>query len=46
MSMPTAVTATILATEFDSRPDLVSGVAVVSTLLSIVSLTLLLSWLS
>jgi predicted permease len=46
MSMPAAVTGTILATEFDSRPDLVSGAAVASTLLSIVSLTLLLSWLS
>lgn len=44
-SMPTAVTATILATEFDTAPRFAAGVVFVSTLLSLVSLTLLLGWL-
>jgi len=45
-SMPTAVTATILATEFDAAPHFAAGVVFLSTLLSLVSLTLLLGWLT
>jgi len=44
-SMPTAVTTTILATEFDTAPRFAASVVFVSTLLSLISLTLLLSWL-
>lgn len=44
-SMPSAVTATILATEFDTVPRFVAGVVFLSTLLSLISLTLLLGWL-
>lgn len=41
-SMPTAVNVTILATEFNVRPQFVSSVVVVSTVLSLLSLTVLL----
>lgn len=41
-SMPTAVFSSILAVEFNSRPEFVTGAVFVSTLGSIVSLTLLL----
>lgn len=41
-SMPTAVMASILAVEFRSRPEFVTGAVLVSTLGSIVSLTVLL----
>ncbi len=41
-SMPTAVMASIVAVEFDTRPKLVTGIVFASTLLSIVTLTLLL----
>jgi malate permease and related proteins len=41
-SMPTAVNMTILAIEFDVRPQLVSSVVVVSTVLSFLTLTILL----
>jgi len=44
-SMPTAVMTTILATEFDVQPALVTGTVLVSTLVSIVTLTALLQWL-
>lgn len=44
-SMPTAVSSTILAVEFDSRPEFVTGTALISTLASIVTLTLLLRFL-
>lgn len=44
-SMPTAVMATILATEFEGDAEFVSSTVVVSTLASIVSLGLLLSFL-
>lgn len=41
-SMPTAVMASVLAVEFDSRPEFVTGAVLVSTLGSVVSLTILL----
>jgi malate permease and related proteins len=41
-SMPTAVNMTILAIEFDVRPQLVGSVVVVSTVLSLLTLTILL----
>ncbi|MCL5950641.1 MAG: AEC family transporter [Chloroflexi bacterium] len=41
-SMPTAVMSSILAVEFKSRPEFVTGTVLVTTLGSIVSLTLLL----
>lgn len=41
-SMPTAVMASIVAVEFDTRPKLVTGIVFASTLLSIVTLTVLL----
>jgi len=44
-SMPTAVITTILATEFDTRPEYVTATVFVSTLVSVVTLTLLLQWL-
>jgi predicted permease len=42
-SAPTAVSTIMLATEFDTRPDLVTGVVFLSTLASMVTLTLLLA---
>lgn len=42
-SMPTAVFPIILATEFDARPQFVTGVVLVSTLASTLTLTILLS---
>jgi predicted permease len=42
-SMPTAVTAIILATEFEAGPQFVAGVVFVSTLVSVITLTLLLA---
>ncbi len=41
-SMPTAITATVLATEFESDPTFVTGVVFVTTVLSMVTLTILL----
>jgi predicted permease len=41
-SMPTAVMASIVAVEFDTRPQLVTGIVFASTVLSIVTLTVLL----
>lgn len=41
-SMPTAVMASIVAVEFDTRPQLVTSIVFASTLLSIVTLTVLL----
>jgi predicted permease len=40
--MPTAVNTTIIALEFNSRPNLVVGTVVASSLVSVVTLTLLL----
>lgn len=45
-SMPTAVMATIVAVEFDARPQLVTGIVFASTLGSLVTLTVLLGILS
>jgi predicted permease len=42
-SMPTAVMSTILATEFEAKPQLVAGVVFVSTLASVITLTPLLA---
>ena len=44
-SMPTAVTTTILATEFEAEPQFVASVVFVSTLVSVITLTLLLALL-
>lgn len=42
-SMPTAVMASVLAVEFNSRPEFVTGAVFLSTLGSVISLTILLS---
>lgn len=44
-SMPAAVISTILAAEYDSEPQLVTGLVVVSTLISPLTLTLLIALL-
>ena len=44
-AMPAAVHTTITALEFDSRPSLVVGTVVVSSLLSLLTLSVILSWL-
>lgn len=44
-SMPTAVMALVLATEYDTLPRFVAGVVLVSTLASLVTVTLLLTFL-
>ncbi len=41
-SMPTAVTASIIAVEFNARPKIVTGIVFVSTLISVITLTVLL----
>lgn len=45
-SMPTAVITTILATEYDVEPAFVASVVLITTLLSPLTLTPLLSWLT
>jgi hypothetical protein len=45
-AMPTAVFATLIATQYDTRPRLVSNVVVVGTLASIVTVTAVLAALS
>lgn len=42
-AMPTAATTTMYAIEFDTEPELVSSITLISTLLSIVTLTILLN---
>lgn len=42
-AMPSAATTTMYAIEFDSKPDLVSSITLVTTLLSIVTVTVLLN---
>lgn len=42
-AMPSAATTTMFAIEFDSEPDLVSSVTLVTTLISIVTVTILLN---
>jgi malate permease and related proteins len=44
-SMPSAITATVVATEFDSDPTFVTGVVFITTLLSMVSLSIVLRML-
>ncbi len=44
-SMPTAVMASLIATEFQARPDFVTNVVFISTLGSTITLTLLLLFL-
>jgi predicted permease len=44
-STPTAVTASVLATEFDSRPDLIASTIFLSTLASAFTLTIIISLL-
>jgi len=44
-SMPTAVMAIVLATEFDTQPEFVTSAVLVSTLVSPLTLTPLLSFL-
>lgn len=44
-SMPSAVLTTVLATEFDARPTTMTGVVVLSTLLSPITLSILISFL-
>lgn len=45
-STPTAVTTSILAMEFGTEPEFVTGVIFASTLASIVTMTLLIAWIS
>jgi malate permease and related proteins len=45
-AMPTAVTATLLAVEFDLEPTFLTYTVAFSTLLSVVTLTPLIAWLS
>lgn len=44
-SMPTAVMTTVLATEYDSEPQFTASVVLVSTLLSLVTVTLVVTYL-
>lgn len=44
-SMPTAVLTTVLATEFDVRPTTMTGIVVLSTLLSPITLSVLITFL-
>ncbi len=44
-AMPAAVVTTVLATEYDVEPDLVTSIVVLTTLLSPLTLTPLLAWL-
>ncbi|WP_099159801.1 AEC family transporter [Virgibacillus ndiopensis] len=44
-AMPSAATTTMYAIEFDTEPDLVSSITLVTTLISIVSVTLLLNFM-
>lgn len=45
-AMPTAAITTMYALQYDSRPDLVSSVTLISSLLSIVTLSILLNFLA
>ncbi|MGE5603290.1 MAG: AEC family transporter [Nitrososphaerales archaeon] len=44
-AVPTAVSASIVATRYDSEPALVSGTVLVTSLLSLVTVTLVLYWM-
>lgn len=43
---PTAVTASILASQFDVEPGVVSGAVLISSVASLITMTVLLTWLS
>lgn len=45
-AMPSAATTTMYAVQYDAEPDLVSSVTLITTLISIVTVTLLLAFLS
>ncbi|MDA8211842.1 MAG: AEC family transporter [Clostridia bacterium] len=45
-AMPTAVTTSLLAIEFEASPQLVSSIVLVTTVLSFVTISMLLSWYS
>lgn len=45
-AMPSAATTTMYAVEFDTEPDLVSSITLVTTLISIVTVTVLLNFVS
>lgn len=44
-AVPTAVSASIVATRYDSEPALVSGTVLITSLLSLVTITLVLYWM-
>jgi malate permease and related proteins len=44
-AVPTAVSASVVATRYDSEPGLVSGTVLVTSLLSLVTVTLVLYWM-
>jgi malate permease and related proteins len=45
-AVPTAVSASIVATRYDSEPALVSGTVLVTSVLSLITVTLVLYWMS
>jgi predicted permease len=45
-AVPTAVTASIIASRYDAEPNLVAGSVLVTSLLSLVTVTALLSWMA
>jgi len=45
-AVPTAVTASILASRYDSEPNQVAGSVLVSSLISLITVTALLSWMA
>jgi len=45
-AVPTAVMASIIAGRYDTEPNLVAGTIMVTSLASLVTVTLLLSWIS
>jgi malate permease and related proteins len=44
-AVPTAVTASIIASRYDSEPNQVAGSVLVTSLVSLISVTALLSWM-
>jgi hypothetical protein len=45
-AVPTAVTASIIASRYDAEPNLVAGSVLVSSLVSLVTVTALLTWMA
>jgi malate permease and related proteins len=45
-AMPSAVTPSIIANRYDSEPTLVAGAILVSSIISLITLTLLLTWIT